>query len=72
MKTLLEILIAIGCALGIFRLILRIIWLYFPLFLKDSSLYKTKEPAKGEMLLYFLAAIICLSYYIVKTVEKLL
>lgn len=71
MKNLFEILIAIGCALAIFKLVLRIIWLYFPLFLKDRPLYKTKEPTKVEMLLYFLAAILCMSYYIVQTVEKI-
>lgn len=71
MKNIAEIFIAIACAWGVLLLIFRSIWLFFPSFLKGSRLYKLKDPAKGEILLYYLAAMLCMTYFIVKFVEKL-
>lgn len=71
MKNIFEILGALACIYGIFVIILRIIWLYFPSFLKANRIYKLKDPAKAEMLCYFLAALLCLSYFIVRTAEKI-
>ncbi len=70
MKNIFEILISVGCAVGILKTLLRIIWLYFSSFLKNSRLYKIKEPDKVEKLLYFLAPMLCMAYYIVQTIEK--
>ena len=70
MKNIFEILIAVGCAVGILKTLLRIIWLYFPSFLKNGRLYKIKEPDRVEKLLYFLESMLCMAYYIVQTIEK--
>jgi len=71
MKNIVQILAALACVYGILVLLLRITWLYIPSFLKGNRIYKLKEPAKGEMLFYFLASILCMSYFIVRTIEKL-
>jgi hypothetical protein len=72
MKTIIELLVAGACAYGLFIQLLRIIWLQFPEFLKHTGLYNAKQPKKLEMFLYFLVAIIAMSYYIVVTIEKIL
>ncbi|MFN8308165.1 MAG: hypothetical protein U0T79_15445 [Ferruginibacter sp.] len=72
MRTLIEILIGITCLYAIFIQLLRIIWLYFPTFIRGTYLYKVKEPIKTEMLLYFVLAIMAMSYFIFITVDKML
>jgi hypothetical protein len=72
MKNIVEILVALACVYGVFVLIFRIIWLYFPYFLQGKRIYKLKEPVKIEMLFYFLAGMLCMCYVIVNTIEKLL
>jgi hypothetical protein len=72
MKNIVELLIAIVCVFGILKQLFRIIWLYFPSFMKGSFLHKGKEPGKTEMLLYYLLAITAMAYYLVVTVERIL
>jgi len=71
MKYIIEILVAVACVYGIFIQLLRILWLYFPSFLKKSFIFKSKEPAKSEMLLYFLAAITLMAYFIFVSLKKI-
>ena len=72
MRTLIGTLIGITCLYAIFIQLLRIIWLYFPAFIRGTYLYKLREPIKTEMLLYFVLAIVAMSYFIFVTVEKML
>ena len=41
-------------------------------FIRGTYLYKLREPIKTEMLLYFVLAIVAMSYFIFVTVEKML
>ncbi|HAO46772.1 MAG TPA: hypothetical protein PLZ45_08645 [Ferruginibacter sp.] len=70
MKMVIEILIGITCIYAILVQLLRIIWLYFPSFIHRTRVYKVKEPVKMEMLLYFVLAIVVMSYFIFITVTK--
>lgn len=72
LKTILEILLCAVFAFGIFKQILRIIWLYFPSFMQGSFLLKNKDYSKTELLLYYILAIIAMGYYIKNTLEKIM
>lgn len=72
MRILVEVLIGITCVYAIFIQLLRIIWLYFPFFIKGTGLYKMKEPVKTEMLLYFVLAIVAMTYFIFVTTERMI
>ncbi len=72
MRISIEIVIGITCIYAILVQLLRIIWLYFPSFIRNSRLYKMKDPVKMEMLLYFLVAIAVMSYFIFITTEKMI
>lgn len=72
MRTAIELLIGITCIYAIFVQLLRIIWLYFPSFIRNSRLYKMKEPIKTEMLLYFVLAVAVMSYFIFITSGKMI
>ncbi len=69
MENIIELLVASACAYAIFIQLLRIIWLYFPTFIKNTIIYRARQPRKLEMLLYFLLAITALVYNIVITIE---
>lgn len=70
-KNAMQLLFCIACACEIFIQSFRIIWLYFPSFLKKTVVYKLKEPKKTEMLLYFALFIFAMGYYIVVTADKI-
>ncbi len=66
-----RVLVSVACLYGIIIQLLRIIWLYYPSFLKNTRLYKSKQPSKVEMLLSFLALILCMAWYIFGTIERI-
>lgn len=70
MKIIIELLVALACVYAVFVQLLRIIWLQFPDFLKQTKLYYAKEPKKLEMLLYYLLALTALLYNIFLTIER--
>lgn len=71
MRTILEILLCLICGFAIIGHLFRIIWLYYPSFLKGTFLHRKKQETKTEMLLYYLLAIIAMAYYITRTLEKI-
>ena len=70
MKIIIESFVALACVFAVFIQVLRIIWLNFPGFLKQTKLYHAKEPKKLEMLLYYLLALTALLYNIFLTIER--
>ena len=72
MRIVIEVLIGIACIYAILVQLLRIIWLYFPFFIRRTGLYKMKEPVKTEMLLYFILAIVAMTYFIFVTTERII
>ena len=70
MKIVIELFVALVCAYAVVLQLLRIIWLQFPGLLKNTRLYRIKEPRKIEMLFYFLITITALLYNILLTAEK--
>jgi hypothetical protein len=67
-----RILIIIFCSYALIIQIMRIIWQYFPGFIKDSFIYKHKQPSKFELMLYFLAMFAILAYTFYSTLHKIL
>lgn len=65
-----RLLICLSCLYAIFIQVLRIIWLYFPSFIRRTSLYKMRESRKTEMLLYYILAIVAMLYYTIVTAEE--
>lgn len=72
MKIIIEILLSITCVYAIFIQLLRIIWLYFPSFIRGRSMYKIKDPGRTEMLLYFILAIVAMAYFIFIKMQNIL
>ncbi len=67
-----RILITIGCFYALIIQVMRLIWLYYPDFIKGSSIYKHKEPSRFDLIIYFIAMLIILGYTIYLTVIKIL
>lgn len=67
----LDIIVSLICIFGIIKQLLRIIWLYFPSFMEGSFLHKRRQESKMEMLLYYLLAIVAMSYFIIRTLNGL-
>ncbi len=69
--SIIRLLVCVACAYAIFIQLLRIIWLYFPSFLKETLIYKVKEPAKTQMLFYYIMASLIMAYTIFVSLEKI-
>ncbi len=59
-----SLIIVISCTYGILSFLLRLIWLFFPNLLKDTKIYRIKEPGNFEKGLCYVAIIGCMLYAI--------
>ena len=69
---LIRILVALLCCFGIFKTLLNIIWLFYAEILTFGLLKKLKYSSKFEKVTFYLAGIVCMSYYIYTVYIKLI